>query len=107
MNLWVMGMLDVQFVAKFDLVRGLLRAVLILTLVIVKRQRKRNRTGSLMNGKPVGCRSSAALKHFDYSKSALQASFFTGVGWMKSPMKTMPSTFLHSGLNQFLMQVVL
>ncbi len=43
-------MLDVQFVAEFDLVRDLLRAVLILTSVIVKRQRKRRGKRSMMNG---------------------------------------------------------
>jgi hypothetical protein len=50
MNLQVMSMLDAQFVAEFDLVRDLLRAVLILTSVIVKRPRKRIGTRSLMNG---------------------------------------------------------
>ena len=54
-----------------------------------------------------GCWSSAALKHLDYSNSVLQASFFTGFGWMKSPIKTMHSAFLYYGLNHVLMQVVL
>ena len=43
-------MLGVQFVDEFNLVRGLLRAVLILTSVIVKRKRKRRDTRGLMNG---------------------------------------------------------
>ena len=52
MNLRVMSMLGIQFVDEFDLVRGLLKAVLILTSVIVKRKRKRKRrdTRGLMNG---------------------------------------------------------
>ncbi len=49
MNLRVMSRLDVQFVDEFDLVRGLLRAVLISTSVIVERKRKRRDTRSLMN----------------------------------------------------------
>ncbi len=50
MNLRVMSMLGVQCVDEFDLVRGLLRAVLILTSVIVNRKKKRKDTRGLING---------------------------------------------------------
>ena len=96
-----------QFVVEFSLVRGLPRGVLILTSEMVESPIKRRGTVSLTIGYSAECKSFAVQNVFDTSNSVLQHLFSTGVGWMKTLMRTMPSAFLHSGLIQFLLQVVL
>jgi hypothetical protein len=87
--------------------RGLQRAVLSLTLVNLKRLRRRRGTRSWTNGYKVECRSLAAQKLFSSSNPALHHLFFTCISWMKTPMITMHSAFLPLGLKQFVLHVVL
>ena len=107
MNLLVMSMLAIQFVDEFGLVKDLLRAVHILTSVIVESLRRRRGTRRLMIGYIAEGRTFAAQKLFCSSNFVLQLLFSMGIGWMKTFTRTMPSNFLHSGLNQFLLQAVL
>ena len=107
MNLLVTSMLAVQFVVEFGLVKDLLRAAHILTSAIVESLRRRRGTRRLMIGYSAECRSFAAQKLFGSSNFVLQLLFSTGIGWMKTFTRIMPSDFLHSGLNQFLLQAVL
>ena len=60
-----------------------------------------------MIGYSAECQSVAAQKLFDSSKSVLQLLFSSGVDWMKTLTRTVPSTFLHSDLNKLLLQGVL
>ena len=107
MNLLVMSMLIIQFVVEFVLVKGLLRAVNILTSAIVESLRRRRGTRRLMIGYCAECNGFAAQILFGSSTFVLQLLLSTGIGWRKTSTRTMPSTLLHSGLNQFLLQVVL